>query len=90
VKAATKKYRLAPGAQVREEDFGLLFYHRDGPRLFWLSSGRLLEERFFRGEIPLDQWLSEASARSPVPAARLRSLVRILERLQEKGLILDC
>ena len=90
MKALRKKYRLAPGVQVREEEFGLLFYHRNGPRLFCLSCGRLLQDRFFLGEIPLEQWLTEVTSRSPVPEARLRSLVRTLDRLQEKGVIVDC
>jgi putative mycofactocin binding protein MftB len=85
-----KKYRLAPGAQAREEEFGLLFYHRDGPRLFWLPCGRLLEDRFFLGKITLEQWIREVSAWTPIPQSRLRSLVRALNRLEEKGVIVDC
>jgi len=85
-----KKYKLAPGTQVREEDFGLLFYHRDGPRLFWVSCGRLLEGRFFSGEIPLEQWLREKASQTPVPESRLLSLAKALDQLKEKGVIVDC
>jgi len=88
--AFRKKYQLAPGTQVREEEFGLLFYHRDGPRLFCLSCGRLLEDRFFLGEVPLEQWFREKTSRTPVPESRLRSLARALLRLKEKGVIVDC
>ena len=42
-----RRYKLAPGTQVREEDFGLLFYTMRGPRLFFLKCGRLLEPGFF-------------------------------------------
>ncbi|MDY7036296.1 MAG: mycofactocin biosynthesis chaperone MftB, partial [Thermodesulfobacteriota bacterium] len=44
------KYILAPGTQVREEDFGLLFYTMTGPRLYFLSSGTLLADSFFQGK----------------------------------------
>ena len=50
-------YLLAKGTQVREEDFGLLFYSMFGPRLFFLSCGRLLESIFFEGRMTLGQWL---------------------------------
>jgi putative mycofactocin binding protein MftB len=85
-----KKYKLAPGTQVREEDFGLLFYHRVGPRLFWVPCGRLLEVRFFQGEIPLKQWLREESPRILVPDSRLLSLARALNQLKDKGVIVEC
>ena len=42
-----KKYKLAPGTQVREEDFGLLFYTMSGPRLYFLNSGDLIQADFF-------------------------------------------
>jgi len=87
--ALGKKYQLAPGIQVREEEFGLLFYHWNGPRLFSVSCGRLLEARFFLGEIPLEQWLGEKTSLSPVPESRLRSLAQALNQLQEKGVIVD-
>lgn len=88
--ALRKRYQLAPGTQVREEEFGLLFYHRDGPRLFWVSCGRLLEGRFFMGEIPLEQWLREKTSRTPVPESQLLSLAQALNQLKEKGVIVDC
>jgi putative mycofactocin binding protein MftB len=51
------RYILSSGTQVREEDFGLLFYTMSGPRLYFLSSGPLLDTSFFRGEITLDLWI---------------------------------
>ena len=43
------RVKLAPGSQVREEDFGLLFYTQQGPALYFVSSGDLLGEDFFQG-----------------------------------------
>ena len=48
------KYKLAPGSQVREEDFGLLFYTQQGPGLHFVSSGDLLGEDFFLGRQTLE------------------------------------
>jgi len=77
---------LAVGTQVREEDFGLLFYTMQGPRLYFLSCGSLLESSFFEGQRTLgqclkDQRLSERCA---------LSLERSLDHLCEKGAILEC
>ena len=54
------KYKLAPGARVREEDFGLLFYSMHGPKLYFLASGSLLPETFFEGRISLEAWIDKS------------------------------
>ncbi|MFC1533619.1 mycofactocin biosynthesis chaperone MftB [Thermodesulfobacteriota bacterium] len=81
-----KRYILAPGTEVREEDFGLLFYTMKGPRLFFLKCGRLLEPGFFRGEMSLSQWL----ARLSLIESQALSLKNTLTRLKAKGVILEC
>jgi len=81
-----KRFRLAPGTQVREENFGLLFYTMKGPRLFFLTCGRLLGPGFFAGEISLAQWGKENS----LPENSLPKLVGSLNRLRDKGVILEC
>ena len=81
-----KKYKLAPGTQVREENFGLLFYTMQGPRLYFLSSGPLLESEFFEGNKTLDQYLKDRGLSEP----RALSLERSLDILSEKGAILEC
>jgi len=81
-----KRYRLAQGTQVREEDFGLLFYTMKGPRLFFLKCGRLLEAEFFRGEVSLEGWKKD---RSLSEGASL-GIEQSLERLKDKGVILVC
>lgn len=81
-------YKPAPGVQVREEDFGLLFYKMKGPRLFFLPSGDLLEEVFFYKEIPLGEWFSQKEKK--IPENTLKHLQKALKQLTEKGVILEC
>ena len=83
------KYRLAPGTQVRKEDFGLLFYTIAGPRLYFLASGHLLKENFFNGQLTLKQWINRRE-----PEASSDEYISILavgiHRLKEKGVIVEC
>jgi putative mycofactocin binding protein MftB len=81
-----KKYKLAKGTQVREEDFGLLFYTMKGPRLFFLKCDYLLEPGFFGGKVTLAQWKIE---RSLSESASLE-IERSLATLKDKGVILEC
>ncbi len=83
------KYVLAPGTQVREEDFGLLFYTRHGPRLFFLSSGDILETRFFQGKLTLEQWIKQQTERPSTTKARMSEINKTLVELREKGVILE-
>ncbi|MBI5604088.1 MAG: mycofactocin biosynthesis chaperone MftB [Deltaproteobacteria bacterium] len=84
------RYTLAPGCQVREEDFGLLFYNARGPRLFFVSSGKLLKENFFTGEHTLETWWQECLAQDPAAKAGLGEMEKTLDHLREKGVILEC
>ena len=84
------KYKLAPGAQVREEDFGLLFYNMHGPRLYFLASGNLLREDFFQGRIPLQAWIDQIHPMSQDLAMRIVCLKKSLEKLVKKGVIIEC
>jgi putative mycofactocin binding protein MftB len=82
-------YRLAFGTQVREEDFGLLFYTMRGPRLYFLSSENLLSCRFFGSGIGLEEWLAR-NAGEKVFSNRLQTLEAALGALKEKGVIVEC
>lgn len=83
------RYKLAEGTQVRREDFGLLFYTRSGPRLYFLSSGDLLNSSFFNSDLTLSQWLAKKSD-NPEKAARHRpALENALSGLSQKGVILE-
>lgn len=84
------RYSLAPGTQVREEDFGLLFYTMAGPRLYFLSSGKILGRCFFEGKCTLRQWLEQKSGQGPVPYERIVELETTLHQLKEKGVIIEC
>jgi putative mycofactocin binding protein MftB len=81
-----KKYKLASGTQVREEDFGLLFYTMQGPRLYFLSSGSLIGSGFFAENKTLGQYVKDRH----LSGSQGRSLERSLDRLREKGVLLEC
>ncbi|NQU64131.1 MAG: mycofactocin biosynthesis chaperone MftB [SAR324 cluster bacterium] len=84
------KYQLAEGTQVREEEFGLLFYTREGPRLFFVSSGDLLSEIFFQGLLSLEEGVTNSQIQSPEAEARLKELQVSLAKLSDKGVIHEC
>jgi len=84
------RYALATGTQVREEDFGLLFYTKSGPRLYFLSSGELLKEDFFGSGFTFEKWLDRRKVEEPVSKERLIELGNGLNDLREKGVILEC
>jgi putative mycofactocin binding protein MftB len=84
------RYKLAQGSQVREEDFGLLFYTMAGPRLYFLSCGGLLDRYFFNGELTLETWVRQNSGWDTVPKAWMLSLINSLQQLEEKGVIVEC
>ncbi len=83
------RYKLAPGTQVREEDFGLLFYTMAGPRLFFISSGDLLNSDFFQGRSTLEQWIGQRVGQNAVETTSVSELRKGLSRLTEKGVILE-
>jgi putative mycofactocin binding protein MftB len=75
---------------VREEDFGLLFYTMAGPRLYFISSGDLLNREFFEGTLALDKWIEQQADAGSVTEARMSELRASLDRLKERGVILEC
>jgi len=84
------KYKLAPGTQLREEAFGLLFYTMKGPRLFFLPCGDLLGDGYFLGEKTLKGWLGDHTGVGPLAQHRLAGLKKALDRLSKKGVIDAC
>jgi putative mycofactocin binding protein MftB len=87
--AETPRYVLAPGTQVREEDFGLLFYTMRGPRLYFLSSGPLLDSSFFQDEFTLDEWIRLEKEEVSMPEERMEGIKKSLDQLTDKGVILE-
>jgi putative mycofactocin binding protein MftB len=84
------RVKLAPGSQVREEDFGLLFYTQQGPGLYFVSSGDLLGEDFFLGRQTLEEWRQQYSLSGSWSEARVAELKKTLDTLTGKGVILAC
>jgi putative mycofactocin binding protein MftB len=82
-------YILAPGTQVREEDFGLLFYNMSGPRLHFISVGDTLDSRFFVGQKTLDQWLAEREPNEEINWEQQLRLIHVLKQLRDKGVIIE-
>ena len=85
----TTRYILAPGTQVREEDFGLLFYTMKGPRLYFLSSGRMLDCSFFEGKFSLDEWIALQTENGSGHVEKKEGIRESLSRLKDKGVILE-
>ena len=81
------RYTLAPYTQAREEDFGLLFYTMKGPRLYFLSTGQLLDSSFFRGEFTLEEWLKMKGKARLNNKDTIAKVKKSLEQLCEKGVI---
>jgi putative mycofactocin binding protein MftB len=83
------KYKLAPGTQVRAEDFGLLFYQMQGPRLYFLSSGKHLREDFFPGDKTLPALLHSSDV-SPESIKNIAAKIeKALSELAGKGVIIE-
>jgi len=83
-------YVLTSGTQVREEDFGLLFYTMHGPRLYFLSSGDLLDGSFFQGELTLDEWMRLKQEEGSAPEEPILGIGKVLDQLKDKGVIVEC
>jgi putative mycofactocin binding protein MftB len=82
-------YVLAPGTQVRKEDFGLLFYSMRGPRLHFISVGDMLDSQFFIGKLTIQQWLDERNPNHTITDEQRSSLTDVLCQLRDKGVILE-
>ena len=83
------RFTLAPGSQVREEDFGLLFYTMAGPRLYFLSSGDWIGSDFFQGVVSLEQCLRQHTGPESVTDRLMEQMTAGLNHLKEKGVILE-
>ncbi len=83
------RYKLTRGSQVRQEDFGLLFYRMNGPRLYFISSGDLLTPEFFEGVMTLDEWMTHNSQNN-AGETKLKELAKTLSQLSEKKVIIEC
>jgi len=85
-----KRYTLAAGTQVREEDFGLLFYQMNGPRLHFVACGSLLREAFFRGQMTLASWMDTLAGLPDQKIQEAGAISGALKQLTRKGVIVEC
>ena len=83
------KYTLATNAQVRSEDFGLLFYRAKGPRLYFLSSGDWINCEFFKGQHSLKEWLENHPSKNSFKTLDVSNLNGQLKRLVDEGVIIE-
>jgi putative mycofactocin binding protein MftB len=81
------RFELAPGTQVREEDFGLLFYRKEGPRLYFLSCGDYLQTNFFGSQVGLADWFNERAGKRASTKV-FTELSESLKKLADKGVII--
>ena len=81
----TAGHRLAEGVQVRQEQDGLLFYNRSGPRLYFLSCGDVLSPDYFGSGSCLTHWLLKNDVRDQ---AVYKSLFSVLTDLVTKEVLL--
>jgi putative mycofactocin binding protein MftB len=82
------RYKLRMGVQVRSESFGLLFYHYDGPKLYFVNSKNLVDEHFFSGKFSIgDQVGVLKETRGWPKEAAQRQLSELMRLLKARGLV---
>ncbi|MEW6140400.1 MAG: mycofactocin biosynthesis chaperone MftB [Thermodesulfobacteriota bacterium] len=83
-------YHLRHGVQVRSENFGLLFYHHAGPKLYFVPSRDLIDASFFYGESTLAGLIGAVRDKRgwSEETARLR-ILSILRLLKSRGLVYE-
>nr|WP_320015862.1 mycofactocin biosynthesis chaperone MftB [uncultured Desulfobacter sp.] len=74
---------LRPTSQVREEQFGLLFYSSLGPKLLFAETGAVLTRDFFRTDRVQREVLASLSA------AEKKIILTFLRQLVEKGFVYE-
>ena len=84
-------YRLQKGVRVRKENFGLLFYSRNGPKLTFVHTGPWIRPDFFSGHLTLGEWLKSKRLcdSGEKPPDLEPKISRALSRLADKGLIVE-
>jgi len=81
-------YKLTEGVQVRQENFGLLFYDYRGPRLYFVPSENLIGPDFFHGRQSAGGLIASICDRRGWDwTAAQKRITLILAKLKEKGLI---
>lgn len=73
-------YKLAPEIKVREESFGLLFYHTKSTRLTFIESGRLIPLEILEKESRESDYLGADGEDN-------QKIKKVLENLVKRGLM---
>jgi putative mycofactocin binding protein MftB len=82
------RYKLCRGVQVRPESFGLLFYHYDGPKLFFVQSKDLVDAHFFSGEQSIGDLANGLMETRGWPKEAAQKKLSVLMRLlKARGLV---
>jgi hypothetical protein len=83
-------YHLAPGVQVRQESWGLLFYQQTRHKVCFVRSGDWLCPAHFDGTWTLESIREDIARRTGAPAENIaRSLPKLTKHLTSSRMILD-
>lgn len=74
-------YKLSPESKVREESFGLLFYHTKKTNLTFIESGSLISIDILEKESPESDYLGNDKTKN-------QKIKCILENLVKRGLLI--
>lgn len=83
------RHKLAQGTQVREEEFGLLFYTMTGPKLIILNCDYLISCDYFESNKTLDQWIQQQKKITTYAKDRIIELKNCIKQLVSKGIIIE-
>ena len=82
------RYTLKQGVQVRDENFGLLFYNYRGPRLYFVPTEDLIAADFFNGKFTQGQLIDKLCEIKPWPRKWIEDrIIQVLTMLENRELI---
>jgi hypothetical protein len=83
-------YRLAEGAQVRKESWGILFYTQAQHRVCFVGGGDWLHPRYFDGTWTFDSLVGDVAKRMGTSAKAIEpSIQKLTARLLDSGMIVN-
>lgn len=83
-------YRLCKGVQVRSETFGLLFYNYVGPKIYFVPSKDLVDERFFSGAQSFSDLIHAVKTRKGWSEKHTeQQLLALFRQLEKIGLVYE-
>lgn len=83
-------YRLADNVQVRQESWGLLFFHQRDHKVYFIRSGDWLHPGHFDGSWTEESIIEDISRRTGNLAENInKALPKLTERLTSNRILLD-